>query len=66
MIRVGEDYLIRDIDLLPDDEAVKRFVEGFRSAYPAATGSYRPGPEPEPPSSSDRSPPAEANPSSER
>ena len=66
MIRVGEDYLIRDIDLLPDDEAVKRFVAGFRSAYPAATGSYRPGPEPEPPSSSDRSPPAEANPSSER
>ena len=66
MIRVGENYLIRDIDLLPVDKAVKRFVDGFRSAYPAATGSYRPGPEPEPSSSSDRSPPAEANPSSER
>ena len=38
MIRVGEDYLIRDIDALPNDEDVNQFVDGFREAYPAATG----------------------------
>jgi hypothetical protein len=36
MIRIGDVYRIRDIDMLPSDEAVKQYVESFRKAYPAA------------------------------
>ncbi len=39
MIRVGENYLIRDIDMLPNEQAVKQFVDGFHKAYPASEGS---------------------------
>lgn len=38
MVRVGEKYLVRDIDMLPNDQALKQFVEGFRKAYPAGEG----------------------------
>lgn len=34
MIRFGNSYLIRDLDLLPDDEAVEEFVAGFKEANP--------------------------------
>jgi hypothetical protein len=36
MIRIGDFYRIRDFDMLPSDEAVKRYLESFRKAYPAA------------------------------
>jgi len=36
MIRIGDVYRIRDFDMLPSDEAVKRYLESFRKAYPAA------------------------------
>jgi tRNA A-37 threonylcarbamoyl transferase component Bud32 len=39
MIRVGENYVIRDIDMLPNGQALKQFVDGFHKAYPAAQGS---------------------------
>jgi len=39
MIRFGEGYLIRDLDCLPDDKAIEKFVAGFKKANPSFVGS---------------------------
>ena len=38
MIRFGEGYLIRDLDCLPDDKAIEKFVAGFKKANPSFVG----------------------------
>ena len=52
MIRVGKKYLVRDIDMLPNEQAVRQFVDGFHQAYPSGTGGpveAPPAPTPLPP-----------------
>ena len=36
LIRSGSRWIIRDLDLLPHEKAIKKFVEGFRKVAPDA------------------------------